>query len=735
MARSRTVLINDRPIDVAPGETLLQSAHRQGVAIPSACRVGACATCRCRVTRGRVRELTETAYLLSREEIDAGTVLACQSVPATDDVALEVDLESASGLPGVIEARQQLTGDIVELKVRLTAPLAFRAGQYANLQVEGCDAVRSYSFAAPPAGEHVSFFVRKVPGGRLSGLLHDEDLVGRRVHVDGPRGDFWLREGDSPLLCVAGGSGLAPVLALLEDALARNVARPVTLLFGVRRERDLYARARIEELRARWPAPFTFVPVPSEARDDDAWEGERGLVTEHIARFLAPGSHGYVCGSPGMVDAAAEALREGGVPAEHVHFDRFTTQADVPAPDAADRPAAWAGLLDYLKFFGLHAVGLMAAFALFAGGGIRSGVLFGVIAFYVLADGLLGDDTRAPRYRYPGVLTAQLWAALPLLALIVFAAVWSVAPGDSLGAGAWLEALTGADLRAARGATGPGAVAVIVVLTGLMIGMIGTITGHELTHRTWDPRSMVIGRWLLAFSFDTSFAIEHVYGHHRYVSTTKDPATAPRGRNVYHHILASTWKGNRSAWRIETERLRKRRLPVWSGHNAVLRGQLMSLSLVALAAALGGARGALVFIASGLWGKALLEIVNYMEHYGLVRSPERPVEPRHSWNTNRRSSSWTLFNLTRHSHHHAQGEVPYQDLRPFPNAPMMIGGYLTTILIAMVPPLWHHLMTPKVLAWDREHATAEERQLAAEANARSGRAGFRALGSYAPRVS
>jgi alkane 1-monooxygenase len=83
-----------------------------------------------------------------------------------------------------------------------------------------------------------------------------------------------------------------------------------------------------------------------------------------------------------------------------------------------------------------------------------------------------------------------------------------------------------------------------------------------------------------------------------------------------------------------------------------------------------------------------------------------------------------MFNLTRHSHHHAQGEVPYQDLRPYPDAPMMLNGYLTTLLIAMVPPLWHRWMTPRVLAWDRDFATEEERALAREANARSGRAAF-----------
>lgn len=137
--------------------------------------------------------------------------------------------------------------------------------------------------------------------------------------------------------------------------------------------------------------------------------------------------------------------------------------------------------------------------------------------------------TSTPTYRYPGVLTAQLWLALPLLALIVFSAVWSVSPGDPLGFGALVGQLTGYDVLAARAATGWGHHVSAFVLTGLMIGMVGTIPAHELTHRTWDKVSMFFGRWLLAFSFDTTFAIEHVYGHHRYVfeqSRTRPPRRA-----------------------------------------------------------------------------------------------------------------------------------------------------------------------------------------------------------------
>ncbi len=217
-------------------------------------------------------------------------------------------------------------------------------------------------------------------------------------------------------------------------------------------------------------------------------------------------------------------------------------------------------MFHYLKYFGFHAVGLATVAAYVAGGHFISAGLLAVIAFYFIGDAVSGDDTSTPIFHHPKLLTAQLWLALPLLALVAFAAVWSVSTGDPLGFGAWITHWSGYDVLAAREATTLVDRVSQVLLTGLMIGIIGTITAHELTHRTWDPVSMMIGRWLLAFSFDTSFAIEHVYGHHRYVSTTLDPATAPRGRNVYFHIVASTIKGNISAWRIERERLAKKRL-------------------------------------------------------------------------------------------------------------------------------------------------------------------------------
>jgi alkane 1-monooxygenase len=374
----------------------------------------------------------------------------------------------------------------------------------------------------------------------------------------------------------------------------------------------------------------------------------------------------------------------------------------------------------YLKFFLFHAVGLTAFAALVAGGEWISYGLFGILGFYIIGDAVLGDDTSEPKFQHPGILTFQLWLALPLVALITFASVWSVSDVDLFGFGQWITHITGYDVLANREATHLGNHIAGFFLTFLMIGVIGTITGHELTHRTWDPVSMAVGRWLLAFSFDTPFAIEHVYGHHRYVSTKEDPATAPRGRNVYAHMLISTIKGNISAWKIEKRRLKRAGHSLLSIHNTYLRGHMMSVLLVALVAYFAGLEATLYFSACAIAAKFLLELVNYMEHYGMVRNPEKPVQPRHSWNTNKRISSWSMFNLTRHSHHHAQGEVPYQDLKPFADAPMMIGGYLSTIVVAAIPPLWHAVMTPKVLDWDERYASEEEKLLAKEANAKSG---------------
>ncbi|RRV32172.1 oxidoreductase [Pseudomonas sp. o96-267] len=336
--RSATAMINATKVAVSPGETLLGAALRQGIDFPHSCRVGGCASCKCRLVSGQVKELTESSYILSDDELDAGYILACQSVPK-GHVEIEVDLSKAQArhqVRGKVVSQEKLTHDITRLVVQLEQSLSYKAGQYADLCLEALPQYsRSFSFASRPQPDSkVSFFIRKVPGGRLTTLIDEQSLLGQGVALSGPLGDFYLRSSTAPLLLVAGGSGLAPIMALLEEALVAGASRSVTLLFGAREERDLYALDMIQMFAALWKAPFHFMPVLSASALDADWKGARGLVTDHISGCLESGSHAYLCGPPAMIDNAVETLRDLGVPREHIHADRFITQLQ-PLPVSA----------------------------------------------------------------------------------------------------------------------------------------------------------------------------------------------------------------------------------------------------------------------------------------------------------------------------------------------------------------------------------------------------------------
>jgi len=334
-ASASTAWVNDTKVTVEPKQTLLQAALRQGIDFPHGCRVGGCATCKCKLVSGKVRELTEFGYVLSDEELDQGYILACQSVPR-GDVRVEVDMsrqQNKRRIAGKIVAQEHLTHDITHLTIQLEEALPYRCGQYARLTLDslpGHD--RSFSFAsAMQADAKVSFFIRKVPGGLLTSKINDEDLLAHGVTVEGPYGEFHLHPADNPLLLIAGGSGLSPIFAMLQDALADSVRRPATLVFGARSQRDLYALDEIRAIAAQWGAPFTFVPVLSEEAQGSPWDGARGFVTQVLPDVLVPEAHAYLCGPPAMIDSATDWLRAQGVAGAHIFQDRFTTEQPVLA--------------------------------------------------------------------------------------------------------------------------------------------------------------------------------------------------------------------------------------------------------------------------------------------------------------------------------------------------------------------------------------------------------------------
>lgn len=337
-----------RAFTVKAGENLLKAALDAGIPWPHNCRVGSCGECRSRLVDGKIKALNDFSYVLSQEEMDAGMILACQSC-LRSDVEVEVALSGSLELPPAREVKGRIatyrhrTHDILEIGVHLDRPLSgYLAGQYADLSVPGqIDQPRSYSFAsAPPDGEiaEINFFVRKVPGGRMSGWLHESDRRGTVVDIRGPYGNFWLRETPAPMVLVCGGSGMAPIKALLEQIARRGFRRDATLIFGARTQRDLYCLEELHAVRERSQGRFRFLPVLSEEPLESDWAGARGMCTEFIATAVADvrACEAYLCGPPGMVDSALRVLQEQGVDPQEIFYDKFLDASHIPGGRVAN---------------------------------------------------------------------------------------------------------------------------------------------------------------------------------------------------------------------------------------------------------------------------------------------------------------------------------------------------------------------------------------------------------------
>jgi alkane 1-monooxygenase len=242
-------------------------------------------------------------------------------------------------------------------------------------------------------------------------------------------------------------------------------------------------------------------------------------------------------------------------------------------------------------------------------------------------------------------------------------------------------------------------IVLFAIAVGAITGGLGITIAHELGHR-----SSLVDRWiakaLLVSVCYGHFFVEHVRGHHVRVATPEDPATAPRGMNVYRFIMRSVLGSFLHAWKLEIKRLRRQRLPSFGPFNWVLTGSVLSLALLSLAAWQGGSAAACFFVLQSIVAVVLLEIINYLEHYGLQRRKiagrYEPVREVHSWNADFMVSNWILFNLQLHSDHHVHVQRPYEQLRTMPQAPQLPAGYPAMVMLALVPPLWFATMNPRV---------------------------------------
>jgi alkane 1-monooxygenase len=251
-----------------------------------------------------------------------------------------------------------------------------------------------------------------------------------------------------------------------------------------------------------------------------------------------------------------------------------------------------------------------------------------------------------------------------------------------------------------------------VIGFALVTGGIGITVAHELGHKR-SALERFYGKTLLMTVCYMHFYIEHNRGHHVLVATTEDPATARKNENFYAFWFRSVFHGYRHAWRLESESLMRKNKNVFSLHNEMLRFAVLPILFCAL---LTGVFTLLLnrftwevpvfFFSQSFFAFSLLELVNYVEHYGIMRKQIAPgkyerVNPRHSWNASHLLSNFFLFQLQRHSDHHAYAHKRYQVLNHYDESPQLPFGYPTMILLAMVPPVWFGLMNKRLEQWQR----------------------------------
>ncbi len=367
----------------------------------------------------------------------------------------------------------------------------------------------------------------------------------------------------------------------------------------------------------------------------------------------------------------------------------------------------WANTLRY----SLMNLFIMAGMVTFALGGWWMWAGLGITLVLIsMVDELLGDAGNKEAMPSRWYLDLMLRLTLPLLLALSVVCLNIVGPGFA--AIDWAMAGLGFDGPAARAATGLFTGTGGLVSLGMFYGLGGVVVAHNLVHRANTSPDYVLGRWLLAFTWDTGFAIEHVYGHHRHVGTDKDPATAKRGEYIFFFAVRSSIGQAISALKFENQRLARRGVANTLLSNVFWRGQLMTLVVIALFVYMSGPWGVVYSALAALVGKLYLELVNYVEHYGLVRVPGTRIEDRHSWDSHRRLSTGLTYNLPLHSNHHRFATRPFWDLQQAGGkAPLWPMGYVPMILCAFFPALWKNISEPLLADWDKRLASPEERAL------------------------
>ncbi|MHC4885361.1 MAG: FAD-binding oxidoreductase [Planctomycetota bacterium] len=314
------------------GGSLLSSLSEEGVFIPSACGGrGSCGFCKCKVESGGGPILPTELPYLDESELANQTRLSCQ-VKVKEDIKIAIpsELLSVKQLVTTVASITDLTHDIKGLRFTLpeSESASFKAGQYMQLAAPPYEEVheetsRAYSIASAPTDTGaIELIIRKVPNGIVTTYVFDHLAENTQATLVGPFGDFYLRDTDNECIFIAGGSGLAPFRAMLFDMIEKGIQRKTTFFFGAVNLRDLYYAQEMEAIAAEhdW---FNYVPALSG--DEEGHNYERGLITDVVDRYCDTLNHheGYLCGSPGMIDACIRVLTNNGMPEDRIFYDKF----------------------------------------------------------------------------------------------------------------------------------------------------------------------------------------------------------------------------------------------------------------------------------------------------------------------------------------------------------------------------------------------------------------------------
>lgn len=319
-----------RFIDCKPGEKVLEAAYRNKINLPMDCSDGVCGTCKCRCLGGSYDlgdDYIEDA--LTAAEAAEGLVLTCQMVPSSDcivsvPVPTSACKVSAAEHSSTLVAALRISASAIILELQLDRPesLTFLPGQYVNLLIPGTAEKRAYSFSSKPGAGLASFLIRNIPGGLMSRYLVEQARPGQRVNLIGPFGSFFLRPVVRPVLMLAGGTGLAPLLSMLGVLADQGTGQPIHLIYGVTSDEDLVELPRIEALAQNLPT----MTWQSCVADPKSAHPLKGYVTHHVAEEHLGGGDCdiYLCGPPAMVEAVRLFLKEKGISPTNFHYEKFS---------------------------------------------------------------------------------------------------------------------------------------------------------------------------------------------------------------------------------------------------------------------------------------------------------------------------------------------------------------------------------------------------------------------------